>query len=102
MARPKGPMVTKPTDFPRPLRAKEPRTLAVVAANEPASLDCAAIMQSAGEAAYEWRIDTDALTWSPGAAKMLGLRDTAPVETGRGFANLLDPGNASSRFDAVT
>lgn len=58
-------------------------------------------MQAAGEVAYEWRIDTDALTWGAGAARMLGLRDTTPITTGRGFAKLLDPGNAQTRFDAI-
>jgi diguanylate cyclase (GGDEF)-like protein len=58
-------------------------------------------MRSAGEAAYEWQIDTDNLTWSAGAAAMLGLRDHTPIATGRGFATLLDPGNARTRFDAV-
>ncbi|MFZ5690621.1 MAG: putative bifunctional diguanylate cyclase/phosphodiesterase [Pseudomonadota bacterium] len=64
-------------------------------------MDYAAIMQAAGEAAYEWQIETDALTWSAGAARLLGLRDASPIATGRGFANLLDPGNEQTRFDAV-
>jgi hypothetical protein len=58
-------------------------------------------MQSAGEVPYEWQIDTDALTWGAGAGRLLGLRDIAPVATGRGFASLLDPGNAQTRFDAI-
>jgi diguanylate cyclase (GGDEF)-like protein len=66
-----------------------------------AAMDYAAIIQSAGEAAYEWRIDTDALTWSAGAARLLGLRDITPIATGRGFANLLDPDNAQTRFDVI-
>ncbi len=64
-------------------------------------LNYAEIMQAAGEAAYEWRIDTDGLTWGAGAPRMLGLRDAAPIATGRGFATLLDPGNARTRFDAI-
>jgi len=64
-------------------------------------MDYAAIMQAAGEAAYEWRIDTDALTWSAGAARLLGLRDLSSITTGRGFAKLLDPCNTQTRFDAV-
>ncbi|MGD9924550.1 MAG: putative bifunctional diguanylate cyclase/phosphodiesterase [Pseudorhodoplanes sp.] len=85
------------TDIPRNPRSGEPRQDAFAA--EP--LDCAAIMQSAGEAAYEWRMDTDSLTWGAGAAALLDLRDTASITTGRGFANLLDPGNARTRFDAI-
>lgn len=64
-------------------------------------MDYAAIMQAAGEAAYEWRVDTDALTWSAGAARLLGLRDLSSITTGRGFAKLLDPCNTQTRFDAV-
>ncbi len=68
----------------------------------PASaLDFAKILTSSGEAAYEWSIETDALTWSGNAAALLGLRDTAMISTGRGFAMLLDAGNAKTRFDAV-
>ncbi len=32
---------------------------------------------------------------------MLGIRDLALIATGRAYANLLDPGNAQTRFDAV-
>jgi diguanylate cyclase (GGDEF)-like protein len=64
-------------------------------------MDYAAIIQAAGEAAYDWQIDTDRLTWSAGAARLLGLRDATPISTGRGFASLLDPANELTRFDAV-
>lgn len=95
-------MVTTATDSPRPVRAAQPRAAAALGAPETATLDCAAIMRSAGEAPYEWRIDTDCLIWGPGAAALLGLRDAAPIATGRGFAKLLDPGNAQTRFDTIT
>jgi diguanylate cyclase (GGDEF)-like protein len=65
------------------------------------SLDCAEILRSAGEAAYEWRIESDRLIWSEGAPGMFGLRDSRPISSGRAFANLLDPGNAKTRFDAI-
>jgi diguanylate cyclase (GGDEF)-like protein len=64
-------------------------------------MDYAAIMQTAGEAAYEWQIDTDTLIWSAGAQRLLGLPDANAIATGRGFAKLLDPGNEKTRFDAV-
>ena len=64
-------------------------------------LDCAAILKSAGEAAYEWHIESDTLTWSDNTASLLGISDIAPIATGRGFASLLDPGNAKTRFDVV-
>jgi len=46
-------------------------------------------------------MDTDALIWGAGATRLLGLRNTAPIATGRGFAKLLDPANAETRFDAI-
>ena len=39
--------------------------------------DAADILRSIGEAAYDWRLDSDALVWSPHAATLLG---TAPAE----------------------
>ncbi len=59
------------------------------------------ILQSVGEAAYQWSIETDALTWAPNAPAVLGIRDASLIATGRAFAALLDPGNAKTRFDAV-
>ena len=67
----------------------------------PRPLSCADILQSVGEAAYEWQIDTDTLTWASNAPLVLGIRDTSPIATGRTFAGLLDPGNAKTRFDAI-
>lgn len=58
-------------------------------------------MQAAGEIPYEWRLDTDALNWGAGAARLLGLRNAAAIATGRDFAKLLDPANADTRFDAI-
>ncbi len=64
-------------------------------------IDHGSILQSVGEAPYEWRIDTDTLTWGSNAAQVLGIRDTALIASGRAYANLVDPGNAQTRFDAV-
>jgi diguanylate cyclase (GGDEF)-like protein len=64
-------------------------------------LDWAEILRSAGEAAYEWRIDSDRLIWSDNAAAMFGLRSAKPLASGRAYASLLDAGNARTRFDAV-
>jgi diguanylate cyclase (GGDEF)-like protein len=94
----KGPIVTTATDPARPVRAE---ALRQTAALDAPTLDCAAIMQSAGEAPYEWRLDTDALAWGAGAAALLGLRDTGSIATGRGFAKLLDPVNGTTHFEAI-
>jgi diguanylate cyclase (GGDEF)-like protein len=58
-------------------------------------------MLAAGEVPYEWRIDSDALTWGAGAGRLFGLRDAASVATGRAFAKLLDPDSAHTRFDSI-
>jgi diguanylate cyclase (GGDEF)-like protein len=95
-----GAMLTRATDMPRPHKGP-PKSAPASGGVASAALDYAAIMQAAGEVAYEWRIDADALTWGAGAARILGLRDTSPIATGRGFAKLLDPDNTQTRFDAV-
>ena len=44
--------------------------------DKPAVPDAAEILRAVGEAAYEWRLDTDALAWSDNAAAVLGIADT--------------------------
>jgi diguanylate cyclase (GGDEF)-like protein len=92
-------MVKQPVDTSRPRAG--PQDPPASRAPATAALDYAAIMQAAGEAAYQWQVDTDDLTWSTGAERLLGLQDATAIATGRGFANLLDPANAQTRFDAV-
>ncbi len=89
-------MLTRATDIPQSDRRPD-----VPPSGTDSMPDCTAIMRSVGEAPYEWQIESDALTWGPGIGRLLGLRDIAQVATGRGFANLLDPGNGQSRFDAI-
>ena len=59
--------------------------------------DAAEVLRSIDEAAYEWRLDTDALLWSGNAASLLG-RDIA---SGRSFAQKVDAKDGQSRHDAV-
>ena len=59
------------------------------------------ILASIGLVPYDWRIDTDALTWGANAAEVLQVRDATRIATGRGYAAFLDPKNASTRYDAV-
>jgi diguanylate cyclase (GGDEF)-like protein len=54
-----------------------------------------------GEVAYDWAIDTDALSWSPNAAQVLLVHAAESISTGRDYAQLLDAENAQARFDAV-
>jgi len=66
-----------------------------------AAFDAGQILASVGEVAYDWHIDTDALSWSANAAAVLLIRDLAAASTGRGFAQLLETDNAQARFDVV-
>ena len=59
------------------------------------------ILASIGLVPYDWRIDTDALTWGANAAEVLQVRDATRIATGRAYAAFLDPKNASTRYDAV-
>ena len=100
-------MTRKPRISPGADRAyvdgEEPCVVEQGTAPQPArpALETSDIMASVGEAAYVWQIDTDALIWAANAPAVLGLRDAKGIATGRAFANLLDPGNAQTRFDAV-
>ncbi len=66
-----------------------------------AQLDAGQILNSVGEVAYDWRIDTDLLLWGANAAGVLLVRDSAVISTGRGYAQILEAENAQARFDAV-
>ena len=62
--------------------------------------DAAAILRSVGEAAYEWRLDSDALSWSPQAAVMFGIA-TSEIASGRAFAAHVQAEPGQGRADAV-
>jgi len=59
------------------------------------------ILASIGLVPYDWRIDTDTLSWGANAVDVLQVRDLAQIASGRGYANFLDPKNTSTRYDAV-
>jgi diguanylate cyclase (GGDEF)-like protein len=59
------------------------------------------ILASIGLVPYDWRIDTDALSWGMNAAEVLQVADVARIASGRGYAGFLDPKNTSTRYDAV-
>lgn len=64
-------------------------------------VDAAEILNSIGEAAYEWRLDTDALSWSSNAAAMLGVADMAEIASGKAFALRTDATGGQARVDVV-
>jgi diguanylate cyclase (GGDEF)-like protein len=59
------------------------------------------ILSSIGFVPYDWRIDTDMLTWGAKAAEVLQVRDVTRIGTGRGYAAFLDAKNTATRYDAV-
>ena len=65
------------------------------------ALDPAAILTSVGEVPYAWTIATDALAWGANVHDVLKLRDRDAINSGRGYAKLLDAATAQGRFDAV-
>ena len=62
--------------------------------------DAAAILNSVGEAAYEWRLDSDALSWSGNVAAVVGVA-AAAVASGRDFAARVEAEDGHSRRDAI-
>ena len=70
--------------------------------DQPAGIpDTGAILRSIGEAAYEWRLDTDALTWSGNAASVLGVADAAELASGASYARRVDAESGRNRGDAI-
>jgi PAS domain-containing protein len=62
--------------------------------------DAAAILNSLGEAAYEWRLDTDTLSWSANAHGVLGV-ELGEVASGRAFALHVEAEAGQSRADVL-
>jgi diguanylate cyclase (GGDEF)-like protein len=65
------------------------------------ALDTSRILASIGEAAYDWDLRTDILTWSANAGGVLGIADPAAIASGRQYARLLEPTSVQTRFDTV-
>ncbi len=59
------------------------------------------ILASVGEVPYQWHIASDVLVWGPNVCDVLKIPAPAAVASGRGYARLLRPDNAQTRFDAV-
>ncbi|MEJ2434433.1 MAG: EAL domain-containing protein [Pseudolabrys sp.] len=62
--------------------------------------DLGEILAAVGEAAYEWRLDSDALRWTATATAVLGV-DPAEIANGRAYATRVDSNEGQSRHDAV-
>ncbi|HEV7258618.1 MAG TPA: GGDEF domain-containing phosphodiesterase [Bosea sp. (in: a-proteobacteria)] len=59
------------------------------------------LLSSIGEVVYSWDIQSDALTWGPNAADVLGAIPESAMARGLGFAGLVEPGSGRSRYDAI-
>jgi diguanylate cyclase (GGDEF)-like protein len=81
--------------------AKLDQTAAASATPAAPRLDTAQILASVGEVPYDWRIDSDVLTWGPNVTGVLLIRDLAAISSGRGYAQFLAADNAQARFDVV-
>ncbi len=69
---------------------------------QPAAVpDAAEVLNAIGDAAYEWRLDTDALVWSGNALSLLGIAEPADIASGRGFAQYVESEEGQSRLDAI-
>lgn len=66
----------------------------------PSVLNTAEILRSIGDVAYEWHLDTDALTWSENAVALLGV-GVAELASGHSFARHVDAAGRLTRIDVV-
>ncbi len=58
-------------------------------------------VMAAGAAAYHWDLESDRLLWSDNAQALLDVDDPKLLESGTGYAALIDPESDSSRRDAI-
>jgi diguanylate cyclase (GGDEF)-like protein len=70
-------------------------------ARDDSRVDPRNLLSSIGEVVYSWDIQSDALTWGPNAADVLGAIPEAAMARGLGFAGLVEPGSGRSRYDAI-
>ena len=57
--------------------------------------------EDSGEVVYDWDLVTDAITWGPGLAAMVGIKDCERLSTGIGYAEHLAAASPTSRYEAV-
>jgi diguanylate cyclase (GGDEF)-like protein len=63
--------------------------------------DAAEILRSVGDVTYEWRLDTDVLSWSDNADAVLGI-EMAEITSGRAFARHVEAASGGlTPHDAV-
>jgi diguanylate cyclase (GGDEF)-like protein len=72
-------------------------------ANSPAAPlpDPRAILNSIGEAVYDWDIPSDRLVFGPNTAEIPDLAEFATITSGRAYAEYVAPESPSSRFETI-
>ena len=79
----------------------EPAVTTDSPAMTPGTPDTAQILALIGDVAYEWRLDSDVLSWGGNVADVLLIKDRGAIATGRAFAQFLEAENAQTRFDVI-
>jgi diguanylate cyclase (GGDEF)-like protein len=69
--------------------------------SQPASPDPRQILDSIGEAVYDWDLASDRISWGANAAAVLGFANLAAPVTGRAFDECLSHDSESSRQEAI-
>ena len=64
--------------------------------------DVVEMLAGLGQALYVWDVASDAIQWSAGADRVLGVGGPDLIATGRRYAALVAPAAPMSRFDIVT
>lgn len=64
--------------------------------------DPRAILNSIGEAVYDWDLVSDRMVFGPNTAEIPDLAEFADLPSGRAYAERLAPESPSSRFEAIT
>jgi diguanylate cyclase (GGDEF)-like protein len=59
------------------------------------------LLAELGEAVYVWDIAQDSLSWSPGAAELLGVQNAEMITSGASYAKLVDPEAMVARHTTV-
>ena len=66
-----------------------------------ADIEPDAVSAVAGEIPYNWRLDSDLISWGRNVGDVLGVSDPTFLASGAAFAQLIAPGSGPSRADVV-
>ena len=98
-----------PVEIAAPVETAAPLKIIARVENSAAPSDPAAqaapdprkILDSIGEAVYDWNLHSDTISWGPNAANVLGFPNIDAIAAGRGFAECLSHDSESSRYEAI-